>query len=160
ATLRARRHDRPAELEGRERRPLPGRGPRGEPRPRRPRRGAGAGVRRPRQLLRRERRRPGAPHRLQLRRRAAARPLPPGPRRAVPAARREPPQPPRQARVPLVVLERAPAGSSAARARADVDERKSQMLTHTYAGRTVNIDPEGFLLDSGQWLPEMADEIA
>jgi TusE/DsrC/DsvC family sulfur relay protein len=34
------------------------------------------------------------------------------------------------------------------------------MFTHTYAGRTVNVDPEGFLLDSGQWLPEMAEEIA
>ena len=34
------------------------------------------------------------------------------------------------------------------------------MLTHAYAGHTVTVDAEGFLTDSGQWRPEMADEIA
>ena len=34
------------------------------------------------------------------------------------------------------------------------------MLTHTYAGHNVTVDGEGFLTDSAQWLPEMADAIA
>jgi len=34
------------------------------------------------------------------------------------------------------------------------------MSTHAYAGHTVNVDPEGFLTDRGQWTPEIADEIA
>ena len=64
-----------------------------------------AGVlRRAHQLLHRNRRRPGAPHRLQLRHRAAGRALP----RPVrpPAVAAFPPEPPRQAGLPAPVLAR------------------------------------------------------
>jgi TusE/DsrC/DsvC family sulfur relay protein len=34
------------------------------------------------------------------------------------------------------------------------------MTTHEYAGHAVNTNDEGFLLDQGQWLPEVAEAIA
>ncbi|HET9210132.1 MAG TPA: TusE/DsrC/DsvC family sulfur relay protein, partial [Thermoanaerobaculia bacterium] len=34
------------------------------------------------------------------------------------------------------------------------------MTTMTYEGCKVDVNPEGFLLDSSQWSPAVADEIA
>ncbi len=34
------------------------------------------------------------------------------------------------------------------------------MSTQVYAGRTVNLDPEGFMTDSGQWVPEIGEALA
>jgi tRNA 2-thiouridine synthesizing protein E len=34
------------------------------------------------------------------------------------------------------------------------------MATRTYAGKTVDVDDEGFFTDPGQWTKEMAAEIA
>ncbi|MBI4701047.1 MAG: TusE/DsrC/DsvC family sulfur relay protein [Deltaproteobacteria bacterium] len=34
------------------------------------------------------------------------------------------------------------------------------MTTHQYAGKAVTLDAEGFLADSGQWTPEIAEAIA
>jgi TusE/DsrC/DsvC family sulfur relay protein len=34
------------------------------------------------------------------------------------------------------------------------------MPTLTYAGHDVDLNPEGFLTDSSQWTPELADQLA
>jgi tRNA 2-thiouridine synthesizing protein E len=34
------------------------------------------------------------------------------------------------------------------------------MPQHEYAGRTVELNEEGFLTDSSQWTPELAEELA
>ena len=90
--------------EGRVGHPLRGRGP-GREHPALPRRRAARRhLRRPRQLLHRDRLPQGHAHRLQLRDRAGRRALPRRGRRA--AAQGVPPQPPRQADVPVVLLAR------------------------------------------------------
>ena len=102
--VRPRRRHRRARLQGRVGRALRGRGA-GRQRAPVPGRGAaGRLLRRAHQLLHRDRRRPGAADRLQLRHRAADRALP----RPVrpPAAAAVPPEPPRQAGLPAAVLAR------------------------------------------------------
>ena len=111
--LRDRRRREPAHLQGRIGDALRGRGARREhpavPAGRAPRRL----VRRPRELLHRDRVPQGDAHRLQLRAGARRRSLP-RPRRR-PAARRVPPQPPREADVPVVLLARPAARPGPAR---------------------------------------------
>ena len=80
--LRHRRRDRPAHVEGRLRRPFPGRDPGRERPPGDRGQAARAGLRRPLELLHRVRPAQGHPDRLQLRGRAAARALPLPGRRA------------------------------------------------------------------------------
>ena len=80
-------------------------------------------LRRPRQLLHRDRLPQSAADRLQLRHRAAPGPLPHGGRPT--AAARVAPQPPRQARVPVGLLARAPTRPRHPRHRAgDADRRQ------------------------------------
>ena len=88
--------DEPARVQGRVGDPLRGRDPgREHPPASSPASRSHALLRRARQLLRRDRVRQGAADRLQLRHRAAARPLP-GPRRPAPAAQGVAAQPPRR----------------------------------------------------------------
>ena len=119
--LRHRRRDGPAVVQGRLGGPFPGRDPGREPRARDRGKAARARVRRALELLHRGRQAQGHPDRLQLRGRAAARPLPvpaPGPD-AAPQA--EPPQPLGQARFPLDLLAH-PAAGTAHPVRAGPDE--------------------------------------
>ena len=133
--VRARRRDRPADLEGRLGHPLRGRGADREHRPLPRRRGARRRLRRPRQLLHRDRLPQGAADRLQLRDRAAARPLPDRVRAA--AAARVAAQPPRQARVPVGLLARAAARPRDPRHRAgDADRRQEARSRSTPERRT------------------------
>ena len=167
--LRDRRRRQPADLEGRLLDPLRGRDAVRQRRARARRRAAAGQLRRPRQLLHRERLPQGAADRLRLRARAAAGPLPRGARRAAAAAARVAGQPPRQARLPAAVLAHAAArprdprhrrrvldGRQAARPR----PRRCELSTATYAGATVDVDAEGFLTDPQQWNEQIAAEIA
>ena len=112
--LRARRRQRHPRLQGRVGRALRGRhlprqlpaAPRGQ--------GDDPQVRRARQLLHRDRWRQGDAHRLQLRHRAPPRQVPVRRRRPHGPAQGGPPQPHRQARLPLGVLEHADARAPAA----------------------------------------------
>ena len=79
-------------------------------------------------------------------------------------ARREPRRPPRQARVPLGVLEPAAARAADAGAGADVHGRQGPraaddrsppegrpMPVTTISGHQVHVDPEGFLTEYAEW---------
>ncbi len=122
--LGAGRRGQPTHLEGRLGRALLGRGVRREL-PRAGRRIAhDALLRRARELLRRVGTRQGTAPGLQLRHPAADRPLPLPEGRPDDAARREPRQPPRQARVPARVLERPAPGPRHPPVRRHVDERQ------------------------------------
>ena len=119
-----RRRDRHADLEGRLGRALRGRAAEQNIERFFARRPARGGVRRPRELLRRDGLPQGTADRLQLRDRATAGPVPDGLRPAA-ASARVASQPPRQARVPVGLLARAPARPRDPRHRArDADRRQ------------------------------------
>ncbi len=116
AHLPARRQHERRDLQGGLGRALRGRDRRGEPAARDRRQAAALDVRRPRELLRRDRPPQGDAARLQLRHRAARGHVPAAASRPLLAARGEPPEPPGQARVQVGVLEHAAAGAPAQRA--------------------------------------------
>ena len=150
--------------------PLRGRGP-GRERAAVPRRrGARRHLRRPRQLLHRDRLRQGDAHRLQLRAGAGARPLPCVGR--PPAAQGVADEPPGQAHVPdlLLALPAARPGHPRHRCR-HADPRQApertdpltedhHMPTTTVNGTAIETTDDGFFVDPEQWTEEMAPELA
>ena len=124
--------------------------------------GARGRVRRPRQLLHRDRLRQGAPDRLLVRRRAAAGPLPVRPRRP-PAPEGVAREPPRQAALPVGLLARAAPGPRRAghlAAASPPPREGADMSTATIAGTAVDLDAEGFMTDPSQWTDAIARSLA
>ena len=168
--VRARRRDRPADLEGRLRHALRGRGADRERRPLPRRRGARRRLRRPRELLHRDRLPQGAADRLQLRHRAAAGPLPDRARRCRCCASRGSTTsassmfqwvywhallPGRD--IPGIGADDADRRQEARR---HCERKEDEMTMTLIADAPVDVDAEGFLTDPEQWNEQIAEAIA
>ena len=116
-------------------------------------------------------RRQGAAHRLQLRHRAAARQVPAAEGRPDGPAQGDPRQPPREARVPLGLLERAAPGPTGPAPGPHVDGRQRNrthhrdpgevaMPTTTIDGHVIHVDDEGFMTEYTEWSEPLAKALA